>query len=217
VLNHADELVHARLRPAGGLDIASLIPAESQADQLFRLKSELFAGTVLDGTWEIAIYLPEPGRPMPRAALAIGFSLREPAVAAMEGFVSDLRSAWPVQRSDFAVGDASGACLLDLNLLPDLAPCYVATGEALVVGWNPISVRQALAASPGGASHPHPTQGLTVDLARFPDADARFARLTPDTADFAGFEWPWRRLYVSGERSGDNVRLRVQLLRGPGV
>jgi hypothetical protein len=44
LLSHADELAHARLRPEGGLDIASLVPASSQADRMFRLKSELFAG-----------------------------------------------------------------------------------------------------------------------------------------------------------------------------
>lgn len=220
-LSHADELVHARLRPEGGLDIASLVPESSQADRMFRLKSELFAGAVLDGTWELAIYLPEPGHPMPRSALAVGFSLKGPAVAAMERFVTELQAAWPVRRSDFAVGAAEGACLLDLGLLPDLAPCYVATEDALVFGWNPASVRKALAKS--GESAPdsgvlHPQGGLIVDLGRFPDADARFAQLaSPDAESTTAVAYPWRRLSADGVREGDAVRVRVHLAAEAGA
>jgi len=215
LLNHADEIAHARLRPEGGLDIASLVPASSQADRMFRLKSELFAGAVLDGTWEIAVYLPEPGRPMPRSALAVGFALKQPAVAAIEGFVSDLQNAWPVRRSDFAVGAFRGACLLDLNILPDLAPCYAATEDALVIGWNPASVRQALAADgadehAGHGQHPH--SGITIDLARIPEADARLAQLAAENAPVpATGPYPWQRLRADGVRDGDVVRVRVEL------
>jgi hypothetical protein len=215
LLSHVDELVHARIRPEGGLDITSLVPESSQADRMFRLKSELFAGAVLDGTWEAAIYLPEPGHPMPRSALAVGFSLRRPAIAAMERFVEDLQAAWPVRRSDFAVGAAEGACFLDLNIMPDLAPCYVATEGALVVGWNPSSVRKALAkGEKGGASRDALSSqgGLTVDLERFPDADALFAQLaSPDASPPPVRAYPWRRLTADGMREGDTVRVRVHL------
>jgi hypothetical protein len=221
LLSHADELVHARLRPEGGLNIAALVPESSQADRMFRLKSELFAGAVLDGTWEAAIYLPEPGHPMPRSALAVGFSFRGPAIAAMERFVNDLQATWPVRRSDFAVGAAQGACLLDLTLLPDLAPCYVATEGALVVGWNPASVRKALAKGEkgGGARGAlRPRGGLTVDLDRFPDADARFAQLaSPDASPAPVVVYPWRRLTADGVRDGDAVRVHVHLAGGAGA
>ncbi len=50
-LSESETLVHARVRPQGGLDLASLIPSDSQGARLFRLKSELFAGIVLDGVW----------------------------------------------------------------------------------------------------------------------------------------------------------------------
>ena len=76
VLSGSQRLFHARARPEGGLDFASLVPEGSQADRMFLLKSELFAGAVLDGTWEAAIYLPEDGEPTPRAALALGFTHR---------------------------------------------------------------------------------------------------------------------------------------------
>jgi hypothetical protein len=81
LLGGGERLMHARVRPLGGLDVAALVPRESQANRLFRLRSELFAGLVLDGTWEAAVYLPEPEGAMPRAALALGFALRDPAVA----------------------------------------------------------------------------------------------------------------------------------------
>jgi hypothetical protein len=218
LLSHADELVHARLRPEGGLDIASLIPAQGQADHMFRLKSEIFAGAVLDGTWEIAIYLPEPDRPMPRAALAVGFSLRAPAVAAMEQFLSDLQESWPVRRSPFALGSAEGACLPDLNLLPDLAPCYLATESALVVGWNSASLRRALEFDEPAHDSPHPAAGLHVDLARFPEADARFAKAaSPDEPDPVATPLPWQRMSADGVPRADGVHVHIHFDRGDGA
>ncbi len=220
LLNRTDELVHARLRPEGGIDIASLVPTSSQADRMFRLKSELFAGAVLDGTWEAAVYLPEPGHPMPRAALAVGFTFREPAVRAMEGFLNELRSAWPLRRSDFAVGAARGACLLDLKLMPDFSPCYAATETALVIGWNAASVRKALLRETPATrvdDTPQPTHALTVELARIPEADAHFARLEPEAAQLATTVWPWRRLTADGEREAGAVRVRIRLDGGSGA
>jgi hypothetical protein len=181
---------------------------------MFRLKSELFAGAVLDGTWEAAVYLPEPGHPMPRAALAVGFAFRDPAVAAMERFLDELESAWTLRRSDFALGAAQGACLLELKVMPDFAPCYVATGSALVLGWNAASVRKAIADAPQPeptASAPPREHTLTVELARIPEADARFAALESDAPSLARTSWPWRRLTADGQREGDAVRVRVRL------
>jgi len=220
LLNRSDELVHARLRPEGGLDIASLVPTSSQADRMFRLKSELFAGAVLDGTWEAAVYLPEPGHPMPRAALAVGFAFRDPAVAAMEGFLDELESAWPLRRSDFALGDARGACLLELKVMPDFAPCYVATRSALVLGWNAASIRKAIAdaPTPGAAADAAPSEhALTVEIARIPEADARFAALEEDAPPLVRTAWPWHRLTADGRREGDAVRVRLRLDRGSGA
>jgi len=220
LLNREDELAHARLRPEGGIDIASLVPASSQADRMFQLKSELFAGAVLDGTWEVALYLPEPGHPMPRAALAVGFAFREPAIRAMEGFLSKLLSNWPLQRSDFSLGPAQGACLLDLKLMPDFAPCYAATESALVIGWNAASVRKALAReSPNKRTNelPQSAHALTLELARFPEADALFAGLEPNAAPPMATSWPWRRLTADGEREAGTVRVRIRLDGGSGA
>ncbi|MHC4916760.1 MAG: hypothetical protein ACYTGB_14840 [Planctomycetota bacterium] len=213
VLSGSETLIHARLRPEGGLDVAQLVPDRGQAARLFHLKSELFAGLVLDGTWEGTVYLPEPARPMPRAALALGFSHRDAAVSAMESFVRKLQATWPVHRSFFSIGEASGACLLDLNILPDFAPCYVATNRSLVVGWNPASLRKALDGE--GAGSLGQAGGLVVDFERFADADALLARHALPEGAALPRSYPWRRLVAEGKRGDDGLRLSVSLRAGP--
>ena len=171
---------------------------------------------MLDGTWEAVVYAPADGRSMPDAALALGFSQPAAAVAAMEGFVRSLQQHWPVRRSFFAVDDAEGACLLDLGVLPELAPCYVASDRALVVGYNPASLRRALA---DGVRGPATGRGLVVELQHLPEADARLAAALPDLASDdpgdaaprAPLVWPWPRLVADGERSGDGLVLRLAL------
>ena len=215
VLSGSETLIHARLRPEGGLDVAQLVPDRGQAAQLFRLKSELFAGVVLDGTWEGAVYLPEPARPMPRVALALGFSHRDAAVSAMEGFLRELQATWPVHRSSFSIGEASGACLLDLNILPDFAPCYLATDRSLVVGWNPASLRKALDGQDAGILGE--AGGVVVDLDRVADADALLAqRAAPEraAASHTSHAYPWRRLAAEGRRAEDGLHIRVTLAAG---
>lgn len=212
VLSGSETLIHARLRPEGGLDIARFVPDQGQAARLFRLKSELFAGVVLDGSWEGAVYTPEPTHPMPRAALALGFSHRDAAVSAMEGFVRDLQVAWPVHRSFFSVGEATGACLLDLNILPDFAPCYVATDRSLVVGWNPASLRKALDGE--GAGDLGQTGGVVVDFERFADADALLERHALPEGTALPRSYPWRRLVAQGQRDDEGLHLLVSLTAG---
>ena len=213
VLSGSQRLFHARARPEGGLDFASLVPEGSQADRMFRLKSELFAGTVLDGTWEAAIYLPEDGEPTPRAALALGFTNRALAVAAVERFIADLRSAWPIHRSFFALSEAEGACLLDLRILPDLAPCYVASDRALVLGWNPASLRKALdgASVDAPLAGPESGGGLLLELARFAEADALLARAVGEEPVRQAAASPWQRLRARARQNGDRVLVRVHL------
>jgi hypothetical protein len=216
VLSGSQRLFHARARPEGGLDFAALVPEGSQADRMFRLKSEIFAGTVLDGTWEAAIYLPDDGDPTPRAALALGFTNRTLAVAAVERFIADLRSAWPIHRSFFALGEAEGACLLDLRILPDLAPCYVANDRTLVLGWNPGSLRKALDGASVGAplAGPESGGGLLLELARFAEADALLARAVgeePVRQAAQAAASPWQRLRARARQNGDRVLVRVNL------
>ncbi|MGI9589836.1 MAG: hypothetical protein ACR2P8_00605 [Myxococcota bacterium] len=210
VLSGADTLLHARVRPVAGLDLAALVPEGSQGDQMFRLKSRLFAGAVLDGTWEAAVYLPRDGETMPRAALALGVRAKAAAEAAAEEFVAQLEETWSIRRAPFETSGAEGACLPELRILPDFAPCYVATSEALVVGWNAGSVRQALD-GPGGVLGAG--GGAVIELARFPEADLRMARAAgiPPEALVPG---PWRRLRASGRSGVEGVLLRLRLETG---
>jgi hypothetical protein len=216
-LSEAETLIHARVRPQGGLDLASLVPSDSQGARLFRLKSELFAGLVLDGVWEIATYLPEEGDSMPRTALALNFSNRSAAIAAMEDFIANLQESWPVARTFFRLGEAEGACLLDLAIMPDLAPCYVATQRALVVGWNPASLRKALDGLDGERDGLGKSSGAIIHLDRFADADrilssALSAETSPQPA-----QYPWKRITAKGAPDSSGFRLQLRFESGLGT
>ncbi len=210
-LSGSQTLVHARVRPQAGLDLASLVPADSQGARLFRLKSELFSGVVLDGVWEIAIYLPEPGQPMPRTALALNFAHRAAAVAAMEGFIENLQEAWPVTRSLFQLGDADGACLLDLAIMPGLAPCYVATERALIVGWNAASLRKALDRQGSEVVGLGDSSQAVIHLDRFAEADRILSAAQATETSLHPQPLPWRRITVEGEPDAADFRLQFRL------
>jgi hypothetical protein len=213
VLSGSETLLHARLRPAGGLDLAELVPSGGQGDRMFRLKSRLFAGAVLDGTWEAAVYLPASGAAVPHAALALGFRAKSAAVAAADEFVAQLEATWSIRRAPHEIAGARGACLPELRILPEFAPCYVATERALVIGYNPESLAKAL---DGDAARLGPHGGLVVDLGRFPEADARLARAAgaPVEALPTG---PWRRLRAAGRTGEETVSVRLHLEAGDGV
>jgi hypothetical protein len=205
VLGGADALVHARLRAEGGIDLPALLPQGSQGDELFALRSRLFGAAVLDGTWELALYLPGEGEAIPRVALALGVRHQDMSEAAAASFLDELEGRWPVRRRAFTLGDAAGACLPELRVLPGLAPCYVTTARALVVGWNEASLRKALDGSPPALSD---AGGLVAELARLPAADARIAApLAPAGAPL----WPWRRLLAEPRSSDAGIEVRVAL------
>lgn len=207
-LSGRDAVFHARLRPTGGLALRTLFGDAGQADSLFALKSELFAGAALEGSVELASYLPQPGRSMPGLALAVPVRLRAAAVAGMERFVSDLEATWPIHRTPLVVGPHSGACFLELRILPEFAPCYVATGDALVVGWNRASLEEALAP---GATTGSDGPELVVELARLAEADARLREaLAPDAPD-ASLPYPWERLVVERRHEEGPVSFEVRL------
>jgi hypothetical protein len=211
-LSQAETLVHARVRPQGGFDLASLVPADSQGARLFRLKSELFSGLVLDGVWEIATYLPEEGDSMPRIALALNFSNRSAAIAAMEDFIGNLQDSWPVARTFFRLDEADGACLLDLAIMPGLAPCYVATERALIVGWNPASLRKALDGREGAPDGLGSSSGAIIHLDRFADADRILSSSLQTESKVRPHQYPWKRITAKGapDRSGFKLKLRFE-------
>ena len=165
---------------------------------------------MVDGTWEAAVCLPERPGGMPGAALALGFHLRDAAVAAMEHFVADLQRTWPVHRVELRGPAGNGACLPDLNVLPELAPCYVATADAIVVGWNPASIARALAAPSSRPDASDAPARLDLDLALVQRADDLLARAFPGSQP--PLHWPWSRVLASGRDDGGALVLRATLV-----
>ena len=214
-LSDAGALVSARFRPQGGLDLARLIPGGSQADQMFRLKSGIFQGAAFAGAWEFALYPAAEGRGMPLLALSADLRLRSAALAGMREFVASLESTWPVRHQSVTFGAFEGACFFDLRIMPEFAPCYVATSEAIIFGWNPEAVQLALAggehldlASAAGAA---PEAGvhaseLVVRLGDLPEADDRLRRVLAPDAPPLEVDYFWDQLAVVGGRRDTSAR-----------
>ena len=212
LLSAEQALAHMRIRPDGGLDIASMVSREGWASQLFQLKSELFLATALKGNWELAVYLPEEGQRIPPTALALDFTSRTAAVAGMDQFLEEVMQAWPIRMSPISVGDWPGVCLSNLQVMPDLLPCYVATDKALVVGWNPLSLEKALAAGeqPDGGEESR----VVFHLDRFPLADERLAAASGADPDATPPAYPWQQVRISGGRQGRGYRLQLAFVAG---
>lgn len=209
-LSTRDSLLHARFAPESGLDIAAWVPQGSQADRLFALRSRLFAGSVLDGSLELAIYLPPEGQRMPLLVLAAGTRLQVAAVAAMEAFIGELEARWPLHHEPRDFGpNRSGACMPTLRLFSEFAPCYVATDEQLIVGWNEQSIIQAL--SPHVGPGPGVLGGLVLHLDRLAEADQKLHRaLAPDWPE-PRLRYAWPSLSARAIRDGDDVLLQLAL------
>jgi len=214
----ADTLVHARLRPASGLNIARLISQDSQADHMFRLRSELFLGQVLDGTWEFAIYMPRAEHATPPMALALDYALRAPAKAAITKLVSELEATWPIHHSKQVIAGYEGACFHDLRLLPDLVPCWVLTEQSIVIGWNPLSLAVALAGSvkkPDSLAGPFGASGgLVVHLDRLPKADRLLQRQLGGSETGERIDYVWDELRLEGSNDGERLQLELSLEMG---
>lgn len=206
-----DVLIHARLRPEGGLRLADAVSAGGQADRLFRLKSRIFEGAALEGAWEVGVYPPpEPGAP-PALALALDARSLSLVEQGMREFVAELERTWPLSHAEARIAGWPGACFDDLRILPGFAPCYVVTERALVLGWDARSVARALSDAPDDELGPD--GGLIVHLDRLPAADARLAH------DAAGLEprvlpadYVWDRLSVRGRPLEDGVRIELDLV-----
>jgi hypothetical protein len=219
-----DALVHVRLRPESGLDLARFIQGKGWGARLYRLQSDLFEGTTLAGVWELAIYTPDEGDVIPPMALAVDIRDRRQAVSVMEKFLKDLQSSWPLRRSPFQLGGWDGACLTNL------APCYLATDKALLIGWNPKSLERATAAAKGQAaastapSTPAAATGgtgagapgaddsrLSVFFDRLPRADAILARSSGSKVSLGPKFYPWRRLVIHGRRGRGRFQFTAEL------
>jgi hypothetical protein len=219
VLDDRERLLHTRVRVDGALDLAGLIPAGSQADDLLHLRAEVLGAAILDGTWEMAIYAPLADAGMPRIAVALGVRSEEAAAAAAERLVAEVERHWSVARTPLPAERYTGSCLLDLRVLPELAPCYAATERALVFAWNPASLERALARDghePIAAPTREDAAGhLEVDLAGLRETDLRLARRVGPEAVAAVARWPWTRLVASGDRRDGDLSLHFALEHEP--
>ena len=92
----------------------------------------------------------------------------------MERFLDDVTEAWPIQREPHELQGRTGECLGNLNVLPDLAPCYVATDRALILGWNRRSLELALLTEPDRSRRG--SSRAVIHLDRMPEADERRVR-----------------------------------------
>ncbi|MDP6978647.1 MAG: hypothetical protein QF570_08595 [Myxococcota bacterium] len=217
-LSSEDAVIHARIRPAGGIDLASLVSQGSQADQMFNLRSELFMGALLKGAWEVALYLPRHDQVTPPMVLSLDHTIRVGAERAMQTFVSGLEATWPIHHSEQDIAGHAGTCFHDLKLLPDLVPCYVVTERSIVVGWNPTSIALALGRTATPATYVSgpvldEQGGLLVHLDRLPEADARLQRQLHGARPATSLASQFDRLRVDARSASDSVSLRIELER----
>ncbi|MFN7973396.1 MAG: hypothetical protein U0166_13785 [Acidobacteriota bacterium] len=211
-LASAGALLHARLRSDGGLAAVARSATENGArdgQSLLKLRGDLLLGAVFTGVWEASLYVPDEGYEVPHPVVAFDFTNRRAAVAAMEAFVADVLARWPVHRTDLAIGEARGACVGNLSVMPELAPCYVATDRAVLIGWNQRSLERALA--PGGTTDLGPSGGAVVHVDRFAEADARIAS-TRGAAPAPPLPSPWDRLEIVADHDAGGYRFRATLL-----
>jgi hypothetical protein len=211
-----EALLHLRVRPDGGLDLARFVEGEGFGARMYRLRSDLFEGRALAGVWELAAYPPAAGELIPPMALAVDIEEgeRDLAISAMEQFLGELEEVWPVRRSDYRLGEHEGACLGNVRVMPDLAPCYLATPRTLVVGWNSRSLETALAENdPGGEGDeagPEASRGR-VFFSRFPAADRVIAGTTGAPGPVDRSFYPWDLLELTGRRDGGVYRFHILL------
>lgn len=189
-------LLRGRLRAVGGIDVDKL---KTKGKTSEKMKLPDFAGvlsdTLLDGVWELAVYAPPSDRTVPRLAFALGVTSTRAANAGMDALLRELETSWQLHRSAFRVGDSEGACLLDLTVLPDLAPCWVLADDHIAIGWNQETLQHALAPErPRDAALA--AGRLAVDFAGMSPVDEALTRAAfPDVAP-ATVLYPWSELSV---------------------
>lgn len=190
----ADEsLIHLHLRPAAGLSLSDWIEEGSQGDRLFALKGRLLEGALLEGTLELAFVAPAPGGRVPLALLALHHRARAPVETALAEALAQLEATWAIRAVATRFATAGGAvleggCYADLPLLPELAPCWVVTPEALLVGYRAEALAAALHADVPAQTEraPSPASALVVAFDRIRGVDEASARAALMAGSAAG-------------------------------
>lgn len=197
-------LVHLRLRPAAGLRLSELIPQGSQGDRLFALKGRLLEGALLEGTLELAFVPPAPGGRVPLALIALHHRAAGAVESALAEALDQLEQTWGIERSErrFEAATKSprtdtrtGGCYADLPILPEFAPCWLVTENALLLGYRAEALDAALAPPSDAAAS---ASGLVVDLDRVRVLDEAMAG-----SPGASLARLYSRLELQGRTQGD--------------
>jgi len=213
VLNPSDTLVHGRIRPRAGLDIAALVPEGSQGDSMFKLKSRIFSSAILDGSLEFAIYLPEDGQMMPPTVIGVGTRVEAAAVEAMDAFIANLERTWKLRHVPASFGKYRGICMVEMQLYSEFDPCYVAAKGMILIGWNRRALLHAL--EPGSGSGPSPHGGVVAHLDHFAAADAALHDAWVPESPSPRLQYAWQNLEAELQRVGDDVHLQLVLEARP--
>ena len=223
VLDPRGILLHTRVVADRGLDLGAWLtaPAGEASDEraerhIFNLRKEDFVGLLLGDIWELAVYLPEEGDPLPAMTLAVEVTSRRLVAKAMDELLAQGEAVWNWGRpAPVEVAGVEGRCLDDLRLLPDFTPCYALDDERLYLSWDRRSLARALVGVTALAQPPpgvDERSWLRVELERFALAEERLARASGDSEVITPHPWPWQRLLATGsERDGRYVyRLRLE-------
>ena len=204
VLSGAGALLHGRIRTTG---IAATVAAATgdaagQGERLFALGSSILAGSILDGTVEVAWYSPPEGGAVPPLAVALGAKSSSAVAEGTARYVAALQERWPIATR--SLSEPTGQCLDGLRVMPDFAPCWVAMPWGVALGWNESTLRRALEPGPG------PSDRAVVHIDRFGEADAVLRRARGLVGESPAY--PWRSLEITTEH-GDGLRVRARLVR----
>ncbi len=200
-------LVHAHVRQHRVADVASLVGGSGEGGDVFMMQADLFAATVLSGSWEFAMWPAGEGGAVPQAALSIGVRSEEVAARAAAEYVSSLSARWPLAAQPQEVGGLPATCLGGLKLLPELAPCWAPARGSLVVGWNAASLGRALAPSSSSSE----ASGVVVDFKSFSAVDSALTQtFAPAGTSPPDDSYPWGRVHLSGARRDDRLELTLR-------
>lgn len=217
LLSRRDALLQGRFKADQGLDPSRFLPEDEQVEGLFQLKSQILTDLLLEGSWELALYEPAEGDLMPPLALAVGFTQKKAAETAWNAYLREVEKAWGFVPVPLSLDRYDGACLNEIRVLPELAPCYLVTDGALVLGWNRESLQKAFGGEPSDELADH--SRLVVELAALPGADSRLTaslreRLGVSEDSPTPVEYPWKRLVLAGRREGSRYLLEGRLEPG---